>query len=127
MTTFADPGPRPCLIGTSRRPDRTLAGVFVTFAFYAVASIAVGGSVALGTRTLGLFPPVKPIDIARWGALGRNAVSLSGEQACDSCTGAGHCRCMEAIGAGQVAQVIAGWRAAEPPRQRGESVEEAAA
>lgn len=36
------------LIGTSRRPDRTLAGVFVTFAFYAVASIAFGGSVALG-------------------------------------------------------------------------------
>lgn len=80
---------------------------------------------ALGTRTLGLFPPVKPIDIARWGALGRNAVSLSGEQACDSCTGAGHCRCMEAIGAAQVAQVIAGWRTAAAGERRGGRMEEA--
>ncbi len=73
---------------------------------------------ALGTPTLGLFPPVKPIDIGRWGALGRNAMSLSGGQACTTCTGAQHCRCMEAISVSQVAQVIAGWRGKTTQRQR---------
>jgi ADP-heptose:LPS heptosyltransferase len=67
---------------------------------------------ALGRNTLGLFPPVQPIDIARWGALGTHATSLSSERQCDSCTGAESCVCMQAIGAAQVAQVVSGWRAA---------------
>jgi len=67
-------------------------------------------SAALGRNTLGLFPPVQPIDITRWGALGTNAMSLSGERQCDSCTGAQHCVCMAAIGAAQVAQVVEQWR-----------------
>lgn len=82
-------------------------------------------SAALGTPTLGLFPPVKPIDIARWGALGENALSLSGEQACGACTDARQCRCMEAISARQVAQVIDGWRSEQRPRS--EHSEEAVA
>ncbi|WP_288377934.1 glycosyltransferase family 9 protein [uncultured Massilia sp.] len=81
-------------------------------------------SAALGQPTLGLFPPIKPIDIARWGALGRNAVSLSAEQACETCTDAQHCRCMEAIQAGQVAGVIAEWRARMSLRRRGMQREE---
>ncbi|BDT57326.1 ADP-heptose--LPS heptosyltransferase II [Massilia varians] len=81
---------------------------------------------ALGRPTLGLFPPIKPIDIARWGALGRHARSLCGAQACGSCSDARHCRCMEAIGASQVAQVVAGWRATQA-QQRAERMEEAAA
>ena len=84
-------------------------------------------SAALGQPTLGLFPPIKPIDIARWGALGRNAVSLSGEQACGSCTDAQSCCCMDAIGAGQVMEVIAGWRARAAQRSRSAELEEAAA
>ncbi|MGI4718838.1 MAG: glycosyltransferase family 9 protein [Janthinobacterium lividum] len=82
---------------------------------------------ALGRPTLGLFPPIKPIDIARWGALGVDAQSLSAARACDSCTGAQHCRCMEAIGAGQVAGVVAAWRARAARRGRGARLEEAAA
>lgn len=82
-------------------------------------------SAALGRPTLGLFPPIKPIDIARWGALGQHAVSLSAEQACGNCADARHCRCMDAISARQVAQVIAGWR--ETAQQRGERLEDAAA
>jgi ADP-heptose:LPS heptosyltransferase len=84
-------------------------------------------SAALGQPTLGLFPPIKPIDIARWGALGRNAVSLSADAACESCTDAQHCRCMDAIGAGQVAGVIAGWRARSALRQRSARMEDVAA
>jgi len=65
---------------------------------------------ALGRNTLGLFPPVQPIDIARWGALGANATSLSGAQRCDTCTGAQACTCMAAIGAAQVADTVFQWR-----------------
>ena len=54
---------------------------------------------AMGRPVLGLFPPVKPIDAARWGALGTHARSLTA--ACDS---------MQAISAEEVAQVVLGWR-----------------
>lgn len=67
-------------------------------------------SAALGRNTLGLFPPVKPIDIARWGALGANAVNLSAAQACGMCQDKAACRCMEAITPQQVCDVILGWR-----------------
>ncbi|GGX97512.1 glycosyltransferase family 9 protein [Pseudoduganella dura] len=67
-------------------------------------------SAALGRNTLGLFPPIQPIDITRWGALGTNAASLSAERACDSCTGAQDCACMQAISAGQVAEAVFAWR-----------------
>jgi ADP-heptose:LPS heptosyltransferase len=67
-------------------------------------------SAALGRNTLGLFPPIQPIDIARWGALGVNAASLSAERSCDSCTGAQACTCMAAISAAQVAEAVARWR-----------------
>lgn len=81
---------------------------------------------ALGRPALGLFAPVKPIDIGRWGALGRNAVSISGAQACGNCTDVLQCRCMDAIGAPQVAQVVAGWRSTAAQR-RGAPLEEAVA
>ncbi len=80
---------------------------------------------ALGRNTLGLFPPVQPIDIARWGALGTHATSLSAERACSSCTGAQTCTCMEAISAAQVAETVFRWRDGGPARQRKVSIEEA--
>ena len=67
-------------------------------------------SAALGRNTLGLFPPVQPIDIARWGALGTHATSLSGPRQCGTCTGAAACTCMAAISAAQVADVVRQWR-----------------
>jgi ADP-heptose:LPS heptosyltransferase len=66
---------------------------------------------ALGQNALGLFPPIKPIDPARWGALGAQARSLSAPARCASCTGAAACNCMDAIGAGTVAQIVLDWRA----------------
>ncbi|MBB3221177.1 glycosyltransferase family 9 protein [Pseudoduganella umbonata] len=65
---------------------------------------------ALGRNALGLFPPVQPIDIARWGALGANATSLSGARQCGTCTGAQACTCMAGISAAQVADVVLQWR-----------------
>jgi ADP-heptose:LPS heptosyltransferase len=66
---------------------------------------------ALGQNTLGLFPPIKPIDPARWGALGAQARSLCAPARCASCTGAAACTCMENIDAGAVAQIVLDWRA----------------
>ncbi|TWI67438.1 ADP-heptose:LPS heptosyltransferase [Pseudoduganella lurida] len=77
---------------------------------------------ALGRNTLGLFPPVQPIDIKRWGALGARATSMAAEKQCDSCTGAASCVCMTAIGADQVARVVAGWRAGTVTRDTKASV-----
>jgi ADP-heptose:LPS heptosyltransferase/O-antigen ligase len=68
-------------------------------------------SAALGRNTLGLFPPIKPIDIARWGALGPHTTNLSTSQACGKCQDKAACSCMEAITPQQVRDVIVGWRA----------------
>ena len=65
---------------------------------------------ALGRPVLGLFPPIKPIDPARWGALGLYAANLSAAQRCASCTGAHSCTCMLAITADQVAELVRTWR-----------------
>ena len=66
---------------------------------------------ALGRPVLGLFPPIKPIDPARWGALGAQANNLCADQRCTTCTGVERCTCMQAISAGQVAAIVQGWRA----------------
>ncbi len=66
---------------------------------------------ALGRPTLGLFPPIKPIDPARWGALGAQAQSMVGAPQCASCTGVEQCACMRAISAQQVAAVVLQWHA----------------
>jgi len=69
-------------------------------------------SAAMGRNTLGLFPPIKPIDIARWGALGERAVNLSAAQACGTCQDKAACSCMTAITPQQVLEVVLRWRAA---------------
>ncbi|GGY49297.1 glycosyltransferase family 9 protein [Pseudoduganella albidiflava] len=81
-------------------------------------------SAALGRNTLGLFPPVQPIDIARWGALGANATSLCGARQCDTCTGAQACTCMAAISAAQVADVVLQWRDGSAARHADRFAEE---
>ncbi|MBC7455993.1 MAG: glycosyltransferase family 9 protein [Massilia sp.] len=65
---------------------------------------------ALGRPVLGLFPPIKSIDLGRWGALGAQARSLSAARRCGSCTGNATCTCMRAIGVDTVAAIVHGWR-----------------
>ncbi|WP_229211502.1 MULTISPECIES: glycosyltransferase family 9 protein [unclassified Duganella] len=66
---------------------------------------------ALGRPALGLFPPLKPIDIVRWGALGPRARSLCTPVACGHCEDAARCTCMLAITPEQVLEVVESWRA----------------
>ena len=65
---------------------------------------------AMGRPVLGLFPPIKPVDAGRWGALGAAAQSLTAPRRCARCSGARACGCMHAIGADTVAGVVLGWR-----------------
>jgi len=65
---------------------------------------------ALGRPVIGLFPPIKPIDPARWGALGAQARSLCAPVRCATCTGIEACTCMAAISAGEVASAVLAWR-----------------
>ena len=101
---------------------RNLFGQFDLAALVALIGVADGliasgtgplhVAAALGRPTLGLFPPIAPIDPARWGALGQRASSVCGTAACATCTGAQTCACMQAITAAAVEQVVRTWRSA---------------
>ena len=67
-------------------------------------------SAALGTRTLGLFPPIRPIDPGRWGTLGSKAQVLVKPTGCGSCTVPAECACMRNITPNDVADVVLAWR-----------------
>jgi ADP-heptose:LPS heptosyltransferase len=66
-------------------------------------------SAALGTPTLGLFPPLGPTGPRRWGALGKAARVLCVGQPCSNCADAAACFCMRAITPQQVAGAILAW------------------
>jgi ADP-heptose:LPS heptosyltransferase len=76
-------------------------------------------SAALGRPTLGLFPPLKPIDPARWGALGEQARVLCVDRPCGACADPAACACMRAITPRQVAEVVLGWRASTARKAEG--------
>ena len=99
---------------------RNLCGRFDLAGLMAVIGVADGlvasgtgplhMAAALGRPVLGLFPPIKPIDPTRWGAVGAQAQSLCAVQRCASCTGVEACACMAAISAGEVAGAVLAWR-----------------
>jgi ADP-heptose:LPS heptosyltransferase len=64
---------------------------------------------ALGTRTLGLFPPLKPIDPGRWAPVGTRAQVLVEAAPCAGCADAATCGCMAAISAERVADIVRTW------------------
>ncbi|MBG7621083.1 glycosyltransferase family 9 protein [Herbaspirillum sp. AP02] len=69
-------------------------------------------SAAIGQRTLGLFPPTRPMHPGRWAALGKRASNLCTDQ--PSCQGCEKlrimtCDCMRAIGVQSVLEVVQGW------------------
>ena len=65
---------------------------------------------ALGRPVLGLFPPLPPIDAARWGGVGQRAQSLCLAQPCGGCSDAAACACMQGIAPERVADVILAWQ-----------------
>ncbi|AIY40344.1 ADP-heptose--lipooligosaccharide heptosyltransferase II [Collimonas arenae] len=69
-------------------------------------------SAALGQRTLGLFPPTRPMHPGRWAPLGTRAQALSLPISCVGCKGsnAASCDCMENIRPDAVAKIVLQWR-----------------
>jgi len=65
---------------------------------------------ALGRPAAGLFPPVKPIDPARWGALGERAISLAQPRPCAGCKDAATCECMRGLKPEWLYEVVLQWR-----------------
>jgi ADP-heptose:LPS heptosyltransferase len=69
-------------------------------------------SAALGQRTLGLFPPTRPMHPGRWAPLGRRAQALCMPVSCNGCADskAASCDCMENITPESVADIVLQWR-----------------
>ena len=65
---------------------------------------------ALGSRTLGLYPPRRPMHPGRWAPLGTRVQVLCQAAECDGCKDAATCSCMTQITPAMVLQVIQNWR-----------------
>lgn len=66
---------------------------------------------ALGSRAVGLFPPLRPMHTGRWGAVGVRATSLVTPErlSCAECVGRpAACRCLPEVGVGQVLRALEG-------------------
>ncbi|WP_320442726.1 glycosyltransferase family 9 protein [Herbaspirillum sp. alder98] len=70
-------------------------------------------SAAIGQRTLGLFPPTRPMHPGRWAALGRRAINLTAEKSCEDCRRitTPTCDCMRQITPATVLQIVLSWEA----------------
>ncbi|MBC7499170.1 MAG: glycosyltransferase family 9 protein [Herminiimonas sp.] len=66
---------------------------------------------AVGQRTLGLYPPLKPIHPARWAPLGAQAQAITGAAECQGCNYPRQCACMDAISVSSVAKTVERWQA----------------
>ena len=66
---------------------------------------------AMGQRTLGLYPPLKPIHPGRWAPIGLRAQTLSRPGSCNGCANPADCACMRNITPHEVAQIVFGWQA----------------
>lgn len=68
-------------------------------------------SAALGQRTLGLFPPTRPMHPGRWAPVGRRAQSLFMPTSCPNCRErtTPSCECMENITPQAVGEIVLQW------------------
>ncbi len=57
---------------------------------------------ALGKKTVGLFPSIRPMHPGRWAPLGPKANCLALSKDCTDCKKGGYCACINSIEAGQV-------------------------
>ena len=65
---------------------------------------------ATGQRTLGLYPPLKPIHPGRWAPIGLRAQTLARSEPCNGCADPADCACMRSITPQEVAQIVFGWQ-----------------
>ena len=80
-------------------------------------------SAAIGQRTLGLFPPIRPMHPGRWAPVGEHAQSLCIPTNCAGCKDidAAECACMLKIAPGSVAKIVLEWYRAATPLTTGQT------
>ncbi len=61
---------------------------------------------AMGKRTVGIYPPIRPMHPGRWGPVGPRASYLVLNKDCSDCRKSGDCACIRAIGVGEVRERI---------------------
>lgn len=68
-------------------------------------------SAAIGQRTLGLFPPIRPMHPERWAPVGTQAQSLCEPTNCAGCkrVDAENCACMKKIAPDTVKEIVVRW------------------
>jgi ADP-heptose:LPS heptosyltransferase len=65
---------------------------------------------ALGKKTLGIFPPIRPMDPRRWAPLGSHAQYMVLERKCSDCRGnPSSCHCINEITSEMVREKILQW------------------
>ena len=65
---------------------------------------------ALAKHTIGIYPPIKPMDPTRWASLGKNATYLCDDKACDDCkSNPTQCSCMRNISPSIAEKRILSW------------------
>jgi heptosyltransferase-3 len=61
---------------------------------------------ALGKKTVGLYPSIRPMHPGRWAPLGPNAKCLALSKDCTDCKNGSHCTCINSITAEQVKELL---------------------
>jgi ADP-heptose:LPS heptosyltransferase len=64
---------------------------------------------AVGQRTLGLYPPLKPVHPGRWAPLGLRAQAITAKNYCSGCKNSTQCACMRAITPTEVSNIVRQW------------------
>ncbi|MCC7302644.1 MAG: glycosyltransferase family 9 protein [Bacteroidia bacterium] len=61
---------------------------------------------ALGIQALGIYAPMRPIHIGRWGPLGSKAMAFALDKNCSDCRKSGNCHCIREVEAARIADEL---------------------
>lgn len=61
---------------------------------------------ALGKKTIGIFPPIRPIHPGRWAPIGKNAHVFVLDKTCSDCRKTKDCQCIRSILPAEIAQKL---------------------
>lgn len=100
--------PYPYVTDVSGMMDLSMLMAFIASADALVAASTgpLHLAAALGTRAIGIYPPIRPMHPGRWAPLGEDAHYLVLDKSCHACRRKGPCRCMEDISPASVKQKI---------------------
>jgi ADP-heptose:LPS heptosyltransferase len=75
-------------------------------AFVACSTGTLHIAAALGLKTIGIYPPIRPMHPARWQPVGKQATFLVEQKNCEACRKTQQCACINAITPLQVRELL---------------------